>query len=61
MKEKMIFVPSGSVAAEINTGVDPKVAIELHGHDAGEFVAVGQQSQIDKALAQKYAQNKEEK
>lgn len=58
MKEKLVFVPSGTVIAQISEGVDPKVAIELHGHDAGVFVPVNQLSKIDKKLAQKYAQKK---
>lgn len=44
-KEKMIFIPSGSVISDIKKGTDLKKAIELHGHDAGEFV-------LEKAVVQ---------
>jgi len=36
--EKLIFVPSGQVIAAVEEGIDPKEAIELWGHDAGEFM-----------------------
>lgn len=50
MKENMIFVPSGAVAADIQKGLDPKKAIELHGHDAGEFVSASQLKEGEKQL-----------
>lgn len=51
MEEKLIFVPSGVVVAEIQKGIDPKKTIELHGHDAGEFVPASQLQEPEKQLA----------
>ncbi|OGG23906.1 hypothetical protein A3A79_01760 [Candidatus Gottesmanbacteria bacterium RIFCSPLOWO2_01_FULL_43_11b] len=57
----MIFIPSGSVVTDIQKGIDPKKTIELHGHEAGEFVVSSEVSLLEKILIKKAVKQKLEK